>query len=458
MKLSKKLLAIALAVLMLAAFATTVFADDPAGSITIVNPVEGTSYTAYQIFNATLSEDGKIAYTIDANSPWFDAVDAYAGIELTQVRDTDTYVVKEGASFNAAVFADKLKDALAAMEEKPEGTAIEDKTEVDLGYWFVTTSVGSVFSLDSANPDAKIFDKNNVPFSKELTSQDDASVQLGDVISYTVTGNVPSTLGFASYTYKIADTLSGADLDVNSFVVTIGGVDVTKADAVTIAATTSSFTLDIDMDKYQDQVGAELVVTYKATVTSDALEDDKDGKVTNSATLTYNNDPTSTETTTTNPEIVTSTIYSVEITKVDGKDDQIKLKGASFVLQNGDDKYYTYDAKTDAVVWVEKIEDADVMTTDDKGIATFEGIQAGDYKLIETVAPAGYNLPKDPFDVTVGAEGDGAVVSTTIANNAGAILPATGGFGTKMLILVGTVLFGATAIVLVTKKRMYNED
>ena len=44
-----------------------------------------------------------------------------------------------------------------------------------------------------------------------------------------------------------------------------------------------------------------------------------------------------------------------------------------------------------------------------------------------------------------------------IANHTGNELPETGGFGTKMFIMIGSLLAVASAIILVTNKRMSKE-
>lgn len=467
MKLSKKLVAIALAVLMLAAFATTAFAAET-GSITISNPQKDASYKAYKIFDVTYS-GSNYAYTIDADSPWYDVIKDFDGLTFTSpAGDPSIFVVEFDADFNAPAFA----ALLAENAEGKDGIAFENNkaTGLELGYYFVTSSAGTVCSLSTTNKDITIVDKNEKPEITKAFDEGSDSVELGDVITYTITGSIPNDIsGYEAYLYRVSDVLEGADLDTDSIKVTIDGVDVTAN--ANVSACAAGFKADFDATAYT--AGAPIVITYSATVTSAALEN---GKVVNTATLTYSNDPAVDPyedydpedpfdpddpnpeipgTEPTPPVVVESTIYCIAIDKVDGEDNTKKLEGAEFVLQNADGKYYTYDEAKDAVVWVEKIEDADVKVTDATGAAEFCGIEAGTYKLFETKAPAGYNLPKDPFEVTVG--GEEPTITETIENNAGAILPTTGGMGTKLLLIVGTVLFGATAIVLVTKKRMYNE-
>lgn len=61
------------------------------GKITIDSPIMGASYDAYQIFKMTMNADGSsLAYTIDTDSPFYPAVEAYAnehanGLKLTKI-------------------------------------------------------------------------------------------------------------------------------------------------------------------------------------------------------------------------------------------------------------------------------------------------------------------------------------------------------------------------------------
>ena len=53
--------------------------------------------------------------------------------------------------------------------------------------------------------------KNLVPFEKEIVTNTDGGVQIGDVISYKLTGKVADVTGFDEYNYAVADTM-GAGL------------------------------------------------------------------------------------------------------------------------------------------------------------------------------------------------------------------------------------------------------
>ncbi|MPR73818.1 LPXTG cell wall anchor domain-containing protein, partial [Listeria monocytogenes] len=95
----------------------------------------------------------------------------------------------------------------------------------------------------------------------------------------------------------------------------------------------------------------------------------------------------------------TATIGSLEITKVDKKDNSKKLTGAKFQL-------YTLEGD----------KAGQEATTDSDGKIVMDGLQSGKYKLVETEAPTGYTISdeyKDGKEITVTAD---AVTNVTIEN------------------------------------------
>ena len=88
----------------------------------------------------------------------------------------------------------------------------------------------------------------------------------------------------------------------------------------------------------------------------------------------------------------------------------------------------------------------------------------GTYYLEEVEAPAGYNLLKDPAQITVNganattADLSSLTVTEKIANNTGSLLPATGGMGTTIFYVLGSILAVGAIVLLVTKKRMNASD
>ena len=111
-------------------------------------------------------------------------------------------------------------------------------------------------------------------------------------------------------------------------------------------------------------------------------------------------------------------------------------------------------------------------------LTTFEwkGLDDGNYKLVETTVPTGYNKAADVlFTITAthdleGATnkltlaGDGLVLdrdgnlTTEIVNKPGVVLPGTGGMGTTLFYAIGGVLVLAAIVLLVSKKRMASAE
>ena len=118
--------------------------------------------------------------------------------------------------------------------------------------------------------------------------------------------------------------------------------------------------------------------------------------------------------------------------------------------------YYQWNETDKKVVWVDNQSDATSKTTDDNGAASFDGLANGTYYLEETAAPAGYNLLEKPEKVEVKGGDTEAKLSVTakVANNTGALLPSTGGMGTTLFYVLGSMMVLAAVVLLVTKKRM----
>jgi fimbrial isopeptide formation D2 family protein/LPXTG-motif cell wall-anchored protein len=106
------------------------------------------------------------------------------------------------------------------------------------------------------------------------------------------------------------------------------------------------------------------------------------------------------------------------------------------------------------------------------GYVTFQGLGVGAYTLSETKTPAGYNTAEDVnFEIefnpgeetmdctnsTVTVEEDGSMW-LTVVNRKGSTLPTTGGIGTTIFYVLGSILVLGAVVVLITRKRMSAEE
>ncbi len=492
-------------------------AESVTGTITLDNPEKDRTYTAYKIFDVVYGptdDPENFAYSISETSEWYSPVSTYAektgsGLTLTKAATGDTYVVEVNEDFSASAFADYLK---ANLEGKSSGKNLSASGEevsisdLELGYYFVTSNNGALCNLTTTTPTATIHDKNEVEFDKK---EDVVSVEIGQKVNYVIETKVPDTTGYSSYTFKISDKMSTGLTFQKDVKVYVGGTsDTTDAEgnvtpgedgaelantAYDLTQTDDGFelTFNVFKDGVRDEAtfpyGQLIKVKYSAIVNENAVA--KIEK--NNATLDYSNNPS--DSTSTDQITDEEPVYSAEIEILKhetGAEDKV-LAGAEFVLrrekvgENGepvkDEKgeavyeYYFWNETDKKVEWKNSQEEATVKTTGEDGKANFIGLKDGKYQLIETKAPTGYNILTGPVDVEIKdgntmyenpdvgevvdktpTEGDGnkLKVEAKVGNSTGTQLPSTGGIGTTIFYVVGGVLVIGAGILLVTKKRM----
>src|SRR5690606_28975029 len=91
-------------------------------------------------------------------------------------------------------------------------------------------------------------------------------------------------------------------------------------------------------------------------------------------------------------------------------------------------------------------------TTENDGTIKFEDLDYGDYQLVETKAPNGYSLLRNPIDVTINEDNHNATVTVDNYKN-GWELPKTGGIGTTLFTIIGLSLMGAAVYMMIRRRK-----
>lgn len=480
MRITKKILALTLALLMIFSLAATASAAST-GSITIQGTVNGKSYDLYKIFDLTydVTDNTKVAYTIDPDWAAF-----FNGAGSSYIVDTNTgnlnaivvKVTEEGVEKDVVKYINITESNIAAFADAALAYAVTTNVEttatgnggnvtvsnLPLGYYLVyprgatevTDTYVCICSLTSTNPNATVAVKATYPTIDKTA--DKVDMDLGETVKFEVTGKVPETTGFnLFYIYKISDRMSEGLTFNKDVKVYVDGTELTENFTINYDVN-NGFDVTIDVLKLQANVGDVISVQYSAVINEKAVVTGAN----NSATLTYSNNPSDDDSTATPPPVVKK-VYSskIEILKVDSENNSKTLAGAEFVLMNSEGKYYNL---TDGVVtWKDSETDATKIVTGNDGIGTFSGLANGTYTLKETKAPGGYNLLTETVEVEIQGDdtnGVGVTAKSTIENNSGFLLIGTGGIGTTIFYIVGGLMVFAAVVLLITKKRMSNAE
>lgn len=495
MKQLKKSVSFLLTLIMTFTLSITAFAAAEGkldgGSITINDAVPGGIYKIYQLlylesYDPDGGTDGKGAYAYKANSSW----ESWLKEQTQYVKiDSQGYVTW----VDGAIAADFAKAALAYAESQgisadgqetapaaASGNTYSTVTfnSLKLGYYLADTSVGTLCSLNTTNPNAVIEEKNDVPTIEKEVQEDSTgtwgeenTAQIGDTIAFkTVITAQPG-----AEEYILHDEMSdGLTLDPDSIEAEADGISLTADDEFTVVISglgdNCDFHVIFDQD-YLDTINAETIitVTYNAVLNGDA-EISADPN-TNKTKLNYGEDS---RLETTWDETKTYSFY-FDIVKT--KTDNTLLDGAKFEL---------YDAKeggnkiplvkdsggTYRVATKEEQAASDFVSAEIEaaiGRAAVKGLDADTiYWLEETQAPAGYNVLAERVEVAIGGEnlsttltgdtwtdGDGGI---HIVNETGALLPTTGGMGTTLFYIGGGALMAGAAVIFAIKKHKENEE
>ena len=308
---------------------------------------------------------------------------------------------------------------------------------------------------------------------------------VGSQVTFTLKGTAPGLNKADSYLYRMEDTLSaGLAFDADSAKVQVKNgesapVVLTQNTDYTIVQDGQKITFTFggdkglkDIEAIKDMENPQIIVTYRATLGPTAFITDVE---TNTVELVYNHDGSEQRTP---GETVYVYDFTVQVNKRAETEEGEALAGAEFALvkSTGEAAYAAYK-KTDAgISWVpvtveegKSLKDAlssikdqiTTVTTDNNGMAVFNGLNKGNYQLVELTAPNGYNLLEQPQEIEVSytfvqpTEGETLNVTHPVAvvNKKGPNLPSTGGMGTTLFYIGGGILVAGAAVVLFRRRR-----
>lgn len=473
-KLVALIFAILASIAMLLPTSAYAATNDNSGSITINDAEPGHTYNAYQVLVLESYDVDKGAYSYKANPDWADWLKTqtqYVAI------DAQGYVTwKEGAdaaAFAKAALAHATEAKIAAKATQTAPDAAEGQRystvtfqNLNLGYYLVDTTVGTLCSLNTTNPDAVMEEKNDLPgINKQVKEDstdswgDENTAEIGQTVEFQTT--ISAKPGAESYV--LHDVMSaGLTLDPESIEAAglTKGQNAQSGDYHVIATgLTDGCTFEVVFHQsYLDTItsNTDIVVTYDAVVNENAVIAG-DGN-SNKTQLKFGEDS---DYETTWDETKTYT-YKVDVVKTDGSNKV--LDGAEFKL---------YDAQTggneiplvkvsDGVYRFAKDGETGVAATTKNGQLEIKGFDANTtYWLEETKAPEGYNKLAGRVEIAVKDANIDATVSggiwqsggVHIINNTGSELPSTGGIGTAIFYALGGALV-LGAIVFLSRKRV----
>ncbi|WP_274642094.1 isopeptide-forming domain-containing fimbrial protein [Streptococcus equinus] len=487
--------------LLLAAFVATFFAfvggNAFAYTITIDHVADGHTYEAYQIFGGDLASDGKTL----SNIKWGSGVTPFTFKEKSEASAIAKAI--EGQDFDSAdakefskVAGANLTTPAATSELSANGTAV--LTVSAPGYYLVKDKDGTQDGNNAAYTrfmmevvgDVTAQVKNDKPTVQKKVKetndstgtttdwQDAADYDINDTVPFQLKATLPKHIAdYDHYYVEFTDTLSAG--------LTFNNITLVKADGKTLSegeyqvtttenqdGTTTLSVVITDVKAVNKKINKDdlVIVEYNATLNDKAVLGSAGNP--NSVELTYSNNPNATGDGTSKPadtgktpkDTVKVFTYQTIINKLNEKKEA--LKGAGFTLSKKDK-----DGNWNTV----KALAAGEATTFE-----FKGLDAGNYKLEESTTPDGYNTIK-PIEFTINAtydtdsadpkltklsgdvtsgeakfdanEADGSL-KADIVNRKGSLLPSTGGMGTTILYVIGSILVLVAAVLLITKKRM----
>ncbi|WP_462349499.1 SpaA isopeptide-forming pilin-related protein [Holdemanella biformis] len=495
MKLIKKIAAIMFAFIMVFSLSTNVKADDNSGdstttgTITIENSNARQTYNLYRILDLESYNNTDKAYSYKLSTKWTGFLE-YPGVNVYLKKNTDNdYVTWVNAKKDPETMRVFVKLALKYAEEKSiavdesiknDSTTVKNITTnpLKLGYYLVSSSAGSLISIDTNNPNKNIQEKNGVPTITKNVSTDHGttysakknSVNAGDTVGYQTT----ITFKPGAKNYKLHDTMDSKlefqvihdahtnlsnSFNINKYI----ELNKTPTDGCTFEVTFKDVFYTDFRDKIDNNELKSLTISYHS-IFKEENGSYIDQPMKNTTHLTYGDNDT--ESNTDETETYTFGVPVLKYTEENGV--RKTLANAQFNLykesvDNEENKLkFTYDPANEYYRLTKSESGDSTMISNGTKAFTITGLEAGTYYLKETKAPNGYNTLTSPIKIEIKQKDDGTqqilmdtkeVKTVKVLNNKGSLLPSTGGMGTTLIYLIGGALVLGSGFVLMNKKR-----
>lgn len=318
-----------------------------------------------------------------------------------------------------------------------------------------------------------LLDENDMPVAdvtfKNATTVD--GTDLGNGITFEQTGNYAGTFkGLEDgKNYKVKEIVNGYEpgyaVAKDTATVTVNNTKTPNSITPTPPQVTVGGKKFVKTDKEGTArlAGAEFVIQNKNT----GANEDKYLKITEKDTTTYDdaekayNDAIKAV----NEALAKGEISGTNKVNIAGQEYDSKDAAMAKVEELRVARDNAFTAANLSYTWVASVEEATKFTSNDKGQFEVKGLEYGNYRAVETKAPAGYALPTNGgnFTFAVGegtytGKGDIDYVADSAANDAMQIknnkvsIPQTGGIGTVIFTVVGIGLM-AGAVIAMRKNR-----
>ncbi len=499
----------------------------------------GTDLTGANTIIAELKAND--AFKVSGTNVFADAQDAAAVAKILSANPTVAIDFAKALNSHVTKTTGKQLSSTTPLEVTPGYYLIKDWGEKASDDDFISANILEVVKDvtvapkgSKPTPDKGVTASATAPAMPNTNKT--ANAEIGEKVFYTLKGTISKNVdSYDTYFYEFEDHMSAGltfhkiesvvlknsqdnnmqtyslksgstgDYTVTEPEKKTGGTEPTEAPA--LGGGTLKITFDNLLASTPTLTSNDYVfVVYSAYVNKSAVQGGVGND--NDVVINYSNDPNTNDKGKSEPSEATVFDVELDVSKVNAKDNTRTLAGAEFILRKGsgnDVLYAVLDSASTAgeapnvknigpytlKSWTSERNDATVMITSaangDYQQIRIKGLDASNYTLIETKAPAGYDTPtgknaETDFTISMTTSGatdqEGAnqfkitsltikvgegqatngntttgVVSTTIQNTNDITLPSTGGIGTTIFTVVGSILIIGAAILLINRRR-----